>query len=312
VLTISFAYPLRYDAMIKIYGYNIDINEYFTVYGLYHFKKYLDSLDEPKSKKFEFIVSRDKFNKETIKPFLSGGFLVDPINQNLQEKIKKEEKLRDRVLKFLYTRKDFQRDPKYKLESKEMLESIFCDKRELNAAEKYLLDEDFINPIRWITPKGVKKVEENVKEKTPNTWYKKAFVAQSFNPDVLPVFDKLFYRVISDSGFEPKIISAQEPERGIDAEILNTIDNSAFLISDLTLERPSVYLEAGYALGKGIKVFFTAREDHNTDNPSWRPGKPKTHFDIRNYKITWWNTDDYKPAYDELIERIKSWLGKRK
>ncbi len=191
-----------------------------------------------------------------------------------------------------------------------ILESLFISLEELIEARKYCFHEELIGTIRGITVEGVKYLEERIKAKEED-WPKTAFVAQSFNTDILPYFDSLFGRSISECGYEPIIINTEEPERGIDSEILLRIEECLFMVVDLTLERPSVYLEAGYALGKGKKVFFTARNDHNTDYERWEAGDPKVHFDLRNYKITWWDPSNPEPAYKELVERIKIWLGKR-
>jgi len=75
-----------------------------------------------------------------------------------------------------------------------------------------------------------------------------------------------------------------------------------------TAEANKCFKYTRYALGIGKKVFFCAREDYNTDFPRWKAGNPKVHFDIRNYKVTWWNRSNVQPAIVELTDRIKTWL----
>jgi len=309
ICTIKYVYTVRYDVLFHPSFTDIDIIEYFKIYGLYHLKKYLDTITDLENKNFEKIVSRDDITNDEYKPLLSGRSLISPIF--IQEKITLEENIRLRILDFLYKRKEIQRVSSSHLDNFDVLENVFCDEQELISADQYLLGEG-LTSIPWrITTKGVKFVEDKNKsilKIRQNT----AFVAQSFSKEILPYYDCLFSKAISNCGYKPISISLEEPERGIDSEIFKSIESCAFVIADLTLERPSVYLEAGYAIGKGIKVFFTARQDHNTDFPSWRPGNSKIHFDIRNYKITWWDSINLKSAYDELVERINSWLGIRK
>ena len=80
------------------------------------------------------------------------------------------------------------------------------------------------------------------------------------------------------------------------------------MVCDLTYSRPSVYFEAGYAIARGIRVFFTAKHDHNSDDPVFDANKNKVHFDLRNRQITWWNQNNFKDFYNELENRISRFL----
>ena len=75
-------------------------------------------------------------------------------------------------------------------------------------------------------------------------------------------------------------------------EIISCINKSDFLIADLTLGRPNVYFELGYARGIGREVLTLAREGTNL------------HFDIRGRKASF-----YKGpigAQKAVIEHIES------
>lgn len=57
-----------------------------------------------------------------------------------------------------------------------------------------------------------------------------------------------------------------------------------------------MYFEAGFAIGLGIPIIWTAREDEVKGG--------KIHFDIRQYNcIEWKNPEDLK---EKLINRIKA------
>jgi hypothetical protein len=57
-----------------------------------------------------------------------------------------------------------------------------------------------------------------------------------------------------------------------------------------------VYFEAGYALGRGLKVIYTCREDQIDE----------AHFDTRNYPhILWKDADELKK---KLIDKIEVFI----
>lgn len=304
---INYAFTMQNDALMKINYLDLDITEYFKIYGLYNFKKYLQKFEKLKPEKFHHQISDANLADEVFVPKKSGNVIVEPLSP--YEKMKRDEKIRFRILEFLYNRKEHQRDPKNQIETEEVIEEIFCDRKELDSASKLLLHENYINNRWWITDKGIKYFESILRETYPVSG-KNVFIAQSFHPEILKFYDILFAEAVNSTGFNPILINSEEPEGSLDQAILDAIDESNFLIADLTLERPSVYLEAGYALGKNKKVFFTAREDHNTDFPGWSSGNPKVHFDIRNYKVTWWNPENPEDALAELIDRINIWKEK--
>ena len=87
----------------------------------------------------------------------------------------------------------------------------------------------------------------------------------------------------------------------IDDEIVAEIRRSRFLIADFTHgkagARGGVYFEAGFALGLGIPVIHTCRED----------AIDKVHFDTRQYNhILWRNPEDLR---DQLEKRILARFG---
>jgi len=90
-------------------------------------------------------------------------------------------------------------------------------------------------------------------------------------------------------------------------EIVEFIDESEILVADLTNERPNCYLEVGYAIGVGkhTNLILTAREDHDPESPSHRPGGPRIHFDLAGYDILLWSPERLPVFCSELEKRIR-------
>lgn len=89
----------------------------------------------------------------------------------------------------------------------------------------------------------------------------KGFVAMWFSPELTPVFDYAIGPAISDAGYTPVRFDREEHVGRIDDLILAEIQESRFLVADFTGHRGGVYFEAGYALGLGLPVIWTCRED---------------------------------------------------
>ena len=119
-----------------------------------------------------------------------------------------------------------------------------------------------------------------------------------FHEDLVPAYENGFAPAIRAAGYQPMIINKKEHSNKIDDEIVAEIRRSAFLVADFTGHRGGVYFEAGYAMGRGLPVFWTCRKDHFKD----------LHFDIRQYNcIDWKGLDDLKPR---LQQRIEAQLGR--
>jgi len=80
------------------------------------------------------------------------------------------------------------------------------------------------------------------------------------------------------------------PDKTIDAEILEQIENCAIMLADLTDHRPAVLFEAGYARGLGKNVIYTChRRDHG-----------ECCLDIKHYWREPWDEDDLDSLADRL------------
>ncbi|TGM04886.1 nucleoside 2-deoxyribosyltransferase [Leptospira barantonii] len=120
----------------------------------------------------------------------------------------------------------------------------------------------------------------------------KVFIAMWFDPSLDDAFLKM-QMACDGNGFIGDRISNKEHNNEISGEILYEIRRSRFLIADVTGQRHGVYFEAGYAMGLGIPVIWSCREDHFKD----------VHFDTRQYNHVVWT--DEKDLLEKLEKRIK-------
>jgi len=90
-------------------------------------------------------------------------------------------------------------------------------------------------------------------------------------------------------------VSGVEHINKIDDEIISQIRRSKFLVADFTGHRGGVYFEAGFAMGLGISVFWTCRQDDIKN----------LHFDIRQYNsIDWTDPADIAARLRRRIEAV--------
>jgi len=124
----------------------------------------------------------------------------------------------------------------------------------------------------------------------------KAFIAMWFSEEMKIPFINGFSKAISDCGYQPIKIDLLEHNDKICDAIISEIKMSHFIVSDFSSHRQNVYFEAGFAMGLGIPVIYTCREDFM--------GIDKVHFDTRQYNHIVWN--DENDLYEKLYNRIKA------
>jgi nucleoside 2-deoxyribosyltransferase len=125
-----------------------------------------------------------------------------------------------------------------------------------------------------------------------------AFVAMSFDSEMIKVFNDWIRPAIEECGFVAKI-ALDDPiksDQTVNDAILAGIKSAKFTIADFTHHRNGVYFEAGYALGRGQNVIYSCKEN---DIGS-------AHFDTRNYQhIVWKDGADLKR---KLIDKIEVFI----
>jgi nucleoside 2-deoxyribosyltransferase len=164
----------------------------------------------------------------------------------------------------------------------------------------YLITQKLLtstNNLEWvrveITPKGWEELQ-----RLPRIESDKAFVAMWFNAEVENAFPDAIKPAIENCGYRAIKIDMEEFNEGIVDQVIAEINESRFIVADLTDHRNGVYFEAGYAKGIGLEVIWTCREDHARD----------THFDARHLnQIRWTTTEELR---EKLTNRIRATIGK--
>lgn len=166
------------------------------------------------------------------------------------------------------------------------------------ASQGRVRESDEISGLLRVTiaPAGWAHLEK-LRERNPSS--SQAFVAMSFDASLIDLWRQGLQPGIGAAGYDPFRIDKKEYAGKIDDEIIAEIRRSKFLVADLTGQRQSVYFEAGFALGLGLTIVLTCREDEITEK--------KLHFDIRQYNCIPWT--DPKELVLPLENRIRALFG---
>jgi len=276
--------------------------EYVSKCGYYEFLKWLNEINELKSQTFEFKMLSG--NKVILSQDSNGIFQLpnndedDMRLRNLAEEI---------IFKEFYNNI---RDKKFSDE--DLKEKCFVPNDIFNGTYRLLKRQNYLDLENFqLTTEGISYYKNTSKFDSPQSRFSRTvFVAQAFSPDLIDFYNTMYKPIIESKVFNlnPIQINNEEFDENIDNEIMNQIRQCRFMICDLTYARPSVYFEAGYALGRGVKIIYTCRNDHNSDEPNFDASKFKVHFDIRNRKISFWEMDELEDFKKRLIGRIKQFL----
>jgi hypothetical protein len=166
---------------------------------------------------------------------------------------------------------------------------------------KRIIEETFA-----VTSKGYEAIEATQSGGAAND---QGFVAMWFDPSLRSAYDDGFARGISRAGFRAFRIDGKETVGKIDDEIVAEIRRSRFVVADFTagsvntpqgvahVPRGGVYFEAGFALGLGVPVIWTARKDCISE----------VHFDTRQFAHIVWS--DPADLAEKLEMRIRAVIG---
>lgn len=158
------------------------------------------------------------------------------------------------------------------------------------------IENDHTGPKFRLTLEGWKRASNLTNYEKKST---QAFVAMWFNENVQEAWDHGLKAALNHLGFQPIRIDQKEYNGKICDQIIAEIRKSGLLIADFTGQRNGVYFEAGFAMGLGIPVIWTCRED-DVNN---------LHFDTRQYNhIVWKDAADLK---SKLIARIEATIPNR-
>ena len=122
----------------------------------------------------------------------------------------------------------------------------------------------------------VEKVLENKPLSSPRPAIlpdpKLVFVITAFSPDLEPIYNKGIKEAAEANGLEAKRVKDVQGDYKITEKIFEMIRAARFIVADITLERPNVYFELGYARCLGKTVFTIVRKG------------TQVHFDVQDWK----------------------------
>jgi hypothetical protein len=107
---------------------------------------------------------------------------------------------------------------------------------------------------------------------------KSVFVAMPFTEEFEDVYQFGIYSTIRRCGYICEKVDESLFAGNIVDRIMDGIRNAQFVIADLTLEKPNVYLEVGYAWGMNKPVILVARDGQ------------RLHFDLSHHKCLFYKT----------------------
>ena len=105
-----------------------------------------------------------------------------------------------------------------------------------------------------------------------------AFVAMPFSEEFEDVYQFGIYGAVRRCGYICEKVDQAAYGGSIVERITEGIRNATFVVADLSLERPNVYLEVGFAWGLQRPVILVAREGQ------------KLHFDLAHHKCLFYKT----------------------
>lgn len=167
-----------------------------------------------------------------------------------------------------------------------------------------------------ITPKGLEKIYELQQSHVNN---KNAFVAMSFHESANEIREAIKLG-IENAGYSAELMDEIIHNHQIVPEMLRLIQESRFLIMDITQPNFGAYYEAGYAQGLGKEIIVTCQKEvfnqkkyecvfiPKEDKTCWlKEVATKPHFDIAQKQILVWK--DYADLTKKLSEWIKFIIG---
>jgi len=129
-------------------------------------------------------------------------------------------------------------------------------------------------------------IHNEIENKTLKENSKTAFIAMWFDSSMDDLKEEI-KKGVKQAGYEPLKIDEKEYNNKIDDEILSDIDQSRFVVCDLTSEqgkpRGNVYFEAGYAKKAKGNEFIIWTCDEKLKN--------EVAFDVGGYNFIFWYKD---------------------
>lgn len=99
--------------------------------------------------------------------------------------------------------------------------------------------------------------------------------------------------------WNPIVVDEVQHNDGIMDKVVASINESRFVIAELTYQKTGVYYEAGYAKGRGLPVIHVVR----------RADLNNCHFDVRHLSLIVW--DEVSDLTEKLKDRIRATIESR-
>ena len=202
----------------------------------------------------------------------------------------------EKLLQLLVSRSQFEPGRRVRLNERTDWPLVDVDsEKQFGYLLGYLTKEDYVTTDAMhyvLEPKAWEKFERaGTRQGIPG----KCFVAMSFHESLKEAYDSgIFLAVKTDCNMDPVRIDRVHHNEKICDKLIAEIRTSQFLVANVTLQRPGVYFEAGFAMGLGRPVIWTCRDDD----------LPNVHFDTRQYShVVWTDPQDLRT---KLADRIKA------
>jgi hypothetical protein len=169
---------------------------------------------------------------------------------------------------------------------------LFLDALAQKEFISYNLDKSFL--YAQLTYQGLLEVS-SLKERGQNS--KRCFVAMSFDTSLKETREAI-RNGIREAGYNAVFIDEvyTNSDQTINDAIIAEIKRSKFLVADFTQQKNGVYFEAGYALGRGLKVIYCFEEKDFE----------KSHFDLKPFShILYSSTEELQKR---LKYKIEAWI----
>jgi nucleoside 2-deoxyribosyltransferase len=145
-----------------------------------------------------------------------------------------------------------------------------------------------------LRPLGWEKIHQfNISERSKNVFIAMAFTDANKN-QVDPKTREAIKDACKSLDWTPLIVDEHEHNDGIVDKIISLINDSRFVIADLTHHKHGVYYEAGYAKALGVPVIHTVHIEHFEN----------VHFDLRHLNLIVWS--DLEDLKKRLTDRINA------
>jgi hypothetical protein len=130
---------------------------------------------------------------------------------------------------------------------------------------------------------------------TPTVGKRRVFVALPFSEEFQNVYEFGIYPAVRDCGFICERVDKVHFTGDVLGHIRGGIEAADLVIADLTEGRPNVYLEVGYAWGKGVPVIFVAKKGE------------KLHIDVSTHRcIFYGGFTQFAKDLEDLIRGIEA------